>query len=277
MKRNLLITETSKYTRIFQIRNDAKVYSIYFQKFSGDVDLTFNGTPMDHFDFPDPITYNILFRLFYIYLRTTRFEEAADLLVLNKTFAFAVYRQIYGKFEPKSVLTMIKRLSRTIQLVEAIHDEYLTERNYAFGLQPPYVAIRFERRSTYTNPLAPWDFYPSIILEGHTAIGACHEGPMKSYYTGPYYGDLVQVVGESIHGVVEATQIHHPVFTFILGTMSQSLIPSETDFWHNRYFKKFSRLLRTVYGKHAGIYFMVNPTGVEESPFITQSDTFIRF
>jgi len=271
--RNLLITNTSKYTRIFQIRNDARVCSIYFQKYLGDTELTFTGTPLTPFDFPDPITYNILFRLLYMYLRTQHFEEASDLLVINRKFAFAVYRQIYGKFEPNSILVMISRLSYTFRILQAFYDEYLSERNYSLETN---VAIRLERRSIYTVPLAPWDFYPSVILEGHANLTVPQQ-PVNTYCTGRNFGDIVQVIGASTQGVVEATQIHHPVFTVILGTLSQSLIPNESDFWHNRYFKKFTNLLRVVFGNHSGVYFMVNPVGIEESPFITQSDTFIRF
>ncbi len=272
MKRNLLITQTSKYARIFQIRNDGKLFAIYFQKFSGDRDLSFTKHDLT-LDLPDTITYNILFRLFYTYLRTKHFDEACILLGICRGFAFAVYRQIYGKYEPVPLLEMISRLSITIHLLETLHDEYLSEINH--DLEPNW-GLRLECRSPRSKPIAPWDFYPSLLIENHGKITVPNE-PLRTYITGRNLGDIVQVIGKSIQGIVEASQVHHPVFTFMLSTLSQNLIPNETDFWRNRNFKRFSKLLRIVFGTHAGVYFMVNPPGYEGSPFTTQSDSYIRF
>lgn len=271
--KNLLITQSKAYAHIFEVSRDARVSRISFPKFTGDVDLSYTHYPLVPYSLPEEITYNILFRLFYTYLRASLFSLAIDLLLLNKRFAFAVYRQIYGKYEPTRVVIMLSRLRSTILLVEAIYDDYLCEMNNELSDTP---AIRLELKSIRTRPLAPWDFYPEIVIEEHSRIVA-KNGPPQVYTTGPNFGDLVHVYGDTTEGVTVCTQIYHPIFTIILSNMAQALLPNEFDFWHNRYFKHFSKLLRTVFGSHAGIYFMVNPENNDDNPFITQSDTFYRF
>lgn len=167
---------------------------------------------------------------------------------------------------------MARHMHASLYLVETFYDEYLSGVN---GNKISRTAIRLETCRT-AKPVAPWDFFTEIQLERHSRI-IDRDGPANPYLTGPYYGDIVNVYGKSVQGVVLADQMHHPVFTLILSTVDGTLIPDEGDFWHNRPFKRFARLLKTIFGKHTGVYFMVKPYGNEGSPFISQSDTYYKF
>lgn len=267
--KQLLITQ-SKWTHMFQLDEDCQIRPIHFGKYQ-EITLSPLHTPSCFFDFPGELIMKVLQISFYDLLHSKNFEDAFDLLLTSKSLLKQIYIQIYG-LTHISTTEMARHMHASLFLVELFHDEYLCAVNEN---KVPRTAIRLET-CRISKVVAPWDFFAEIQLERHSRI-VDKNGPANPYLTGPYHGDKVNVYGKSSEGIVYVEEMHHPVFTLILSNCEGAIIPDETDFWHNRPFKRFARLLKIIFGRRTGIYFMVKPYGNEHSPFVTQSDTYYKF
>lgn len=266
----ILLTQT-KWTHVFQLGKDYKISPIKFTKYQ-DLILSPMFTPPCLFDLPGELIMKTLQISFFDLLYSKNFQDAFEIVLCNRLIAKQIYTLLFG-YATIPVTEMIKRLHSSLYLIDIFYDEYLTVPN---GLKVHRKAIRLERKSARTAITAPWDYYHEIQLEGHGRQQSS-DGPANPYLTGPYYGDIIHVYGKSTDGIVYAEEIKHPVFTFILSTLNKTLIPNESNFWRNKYFKKFSDLLKIIFGKNTGIYFMVKPAGNDDNPFISTSDCYVKF
>lgn len=275
--KQLLITQ-SKWSHIFKLDEDWVVTPIIFKKYQ-ELTLSPINTPPCMFDLPHELIYKTLKISFFDLLHSKNFEDAFDLCLTSKVLLHEIYELLLGPTRLKvSITDQAHHLHSCLYLIELIHDEYLCTPNLS---KHSRVGIRLEtmpsRFTTGDNKqVAPWDFYPELQTERHGRV-IDRDGPANPYLTGPFFGDIVNVYGSSSKGIVAVTQMHHPVLTFILSTIDEVLIPDEANFWHNRPFKRFTKLLKIIFGPRTGVYFMVKPFGNEFSPFISQSDTFYKF
>lgn len=255
---------------MFQLEENSQIRTILFNKYQ-DLVLSPIHTPSCFFDFPGELIMKVLQISFYDLLYSKNFEDAFDLLLISRMFLKQIYQQIYN-FPNVPITKMARHMHTSLFLIEQLYDGYLCAINDS---KIQRIAIRLESSRGGAN-IGPWDFFPEILLERHSRI-VDRDGPANPYLTGPYFGDIVHVYGKSVDGIVEVEQMHHPVFTLILSTIEGVLIPDEGHFWRNRPFKRFTALLKTIFGKRTGVYFMVKPFGNENSPFVSQSDKYYKF
>jgi len=267
--KRILITQ-SKWSHIFQLLPDYQIRPIIFNKYQ-DTTLSPTHTPSCFFDFPGELILKILVISFFDLLHSKNFEDAFDLCLVSRQLLAQIYLMIYGP-NPCSITDKARHMHASLFLVEILHDDFMCSVNIN---KDSRMGVRFETFHP-AKTIAPWDLYPEILFERHSRI-IDKDGPANPYLTGPYFGDIVTVYGRSIDGIVNVDQMHHPVFTLILSTPEGVLVPDEGDFWHNRAFKRFANLLKMIFGKRTGVYFMVKPYGNENNPFVTQSATYYKF
>lgn len=267
--KQLLITQ-SKWTHVFHLGPEFQIRPIVFTKYQ-EMTLSPTHTPSCFFDFPGELILKILVISFFDLLYSKNFEDAFDLLLVSRKLLAEIYLLIYGP-SVHTITDKARHMHASLFLVEILHDDYLCTVNIN---KDSRMGVKFETCHPTRN-VAPWDLYPEILFARHSRI-IDKDGPANPYLTGPYFGDVVTIYGTSIDGIVNVQQMHHPVFTLMITSRDGVLIPDEGDFWHNRAFKKFANLLKIIYGKRTGVYFMVKPYGNENNPFVTASDTYFKF
>jgi hypothetical protein len=220
---------------------------------------------------PIEIVMMILKRLFIKYLRSFNFDLVMNLAMCNKVICSMIYFQCFGIQEKVSVLEKMRRLSKTFNLLEEIHDQYVTTPNMGHYSRVALMLTRFgslNRQRKYH----PWDFESDFDLLDMEEID---NGTLV--FPGRFYGDTVLVHGVEMNGIIDYQEIEHPVFVFGLRDYTDALIPNEKSFFESVSFRYFSRLIKACYGEQTGIYFMVKPHNQFGNPFITASDTLVSF
>lgn len=208
--------------------------------------------------------------LFKTYIETQNFEQAFELTMLNRDFARTIYFKIFGTRRTTNLEQMLYRLAKTFYLIEQIYDEYITLENSGSICK---VGIKLTRNPWKMNArlYGPWDFSMNDFeLE---ELDAEDLYPNVMHFKGETHGETVWIHGTEMNGVIDVAMFQNPVLNFILADYTDALIPCESVFAENLYFKSFSRLLKVCFGHQTGVYFMVKESIDRRNPFIHRSST----
>ena len=218
---------------------------------------------------PIEICLIILNHLFVAYLKSFNFDLAGALVAITKTFANDIYRKIYGK-AVLDITIKIRRVCNTLNLLEQIHDCYLTVDRIS-----TYTMCRVIRR-TFNGKFCPWDPVHECVATSITGV-ISDDDPVQQYETGTLNGDNVWLTGQYMkNGIYDCKRFKHPVINLeFTNIYDYNLLTSKLlrkDFAT----RQFINLLKVVYGPTTGIHVMFNDSG-NNNPFDLTTTGFIEF
>lgn len=229
-----------------------------------DNDLQLGQLPLD--------LYEIIIKYVMESLLSTRnFDQAYQILTINRRTLFMFYYEIYGH-KDVSTLDMLYQISRTFQLADAFYEEYLAMPN-ASGSGLNAITLTRMCSKKYQKRYDPWDFLPNpeiqrVIVAEEETLESTHMFP------GQFHGETVWVRGTEDDGIYTVENVQHPVFIIILSDFTYALIPTRRSI--NLNWAKFCRFLRRGFGESTGFYFMVKHNFDAESPFIETTELFLE-
>lgn len=218
---------------------------------------------------PLEITTKICFDLFLIYLRSFNFDLAGALVAINTTFANDIYDFIYGR-STLAVTTKIKRVCNSLNLLEMIHDSFMT-----IDRDSQYSMCRVVRRK-FSGKFYPWDAVHECFA---TPIsGVISDGPhVKQYASGPLNGDNIWVVGKYLdNGLFDCKRFKHPIINLEITNAYDLNLCTEFFLRRDLFVKRFVWLLKLTYGRYTGVHIMFNDSG-DGNPFDMSSTGFIEY
>jgi hypothetical protein len=267
---NLLITKSNP-TTFWGLKDDSVVTKLIFPDYF-DHDLC-QPTLVHCSPLPWEIVSNILGYTFKMYLQTRNFDLAIDLLLVKKDMIDLTYKSVYGN-APVNRFEKYRRLVKTLDILESIHDTYITVLR-----QRRYSILKLVRNGdpcldTLVNP---WDFTFDIFIEPLSGVIQDETSNPEVYYVGPLYGDQVWVTGKwRKGGVFWCEKLVSPVINLKFVDIFDTLQLTHNRLTCNANFERFFNLLRVCYGSFTGIYVMTQSEN-EVSPFVSHSDTFVSF
>ena len=261
---DLLITKDSPST-VWQLVGD-KVTQIRFPNYY-DHDLVPPG-PYFEMHFPWEITSKILLELFKVYLQTYNFDLAIELMSVNKDFVRQMYLSIYGR-APVDEMIKRERLTLTLAMYEAIHDQYISVIR-----QKQFSIFKMVRRGdpSLKIPVEPWEFCFDCFIEPLSGIVCGPDDPCEVFTVGSCYGDQLWLYGGWRKGVFECSRMSTPVINLKFVDIFDVLKLNCETIKSNKRFSRFFALLKFAYGKHSCINVMVQDG--ELSPFVSNTRTF---
>lgn len=234
----------------------------------GEHDLLCDEWELDR-SFPLEISTIILNHLFKIYLKTFNFDLAGALVSINKTFANEIYRLIYGRSNV-DITTKIRRVCNTLNLLEHIHDEYLTEERTS-----QYTMCRIIKRGM-SSKFLPWDLVHNCMPVSISGVVRGNE-EVRQYATGSLNGDNVWLTGKYMaNGIYDCKRFKHPVINLEICNFTDLNMCSSHYLTHNHSVRQFVRLLRMTYGPNTGVHIMFNDS-FDGNPFDVSNTGFIEF
>jgi len=238
-------------------------------KYDNEYDLDHNYTNVS-FTFPLELTQRIIMDLFYTALFNFHYNEACKIAVTSRSVLNCVYMFMYGYERYTTNITeKILRVSRTLKLLEVLHDDYLSVSNESEVT--PSIMLCVEPSLRYNPVYYPWDCRTDFLLMTQTAL------PASTAVPGMMFGDTVFITGKEDYGVFDVDVMYHPVFLFGITDHSGTLLTSAKHFQRTDKFKYFSKLLAFIYGSRTGVFYMVKPEDQVRNPFITSSDEYIIY
>lgn len=218
---------------------------------------------------PLEITTKICHDLFLIYLRSFNFDQAGALVAINSTFANDIYDFIYGR-SVLSVTTKIKRICNSLNLLEMIHDSYMTIDRIS-----QYTMCRVVRRK-FSGKFYPWDGVHECFATPISGVIA-DDKPVKQYASGPLNGDNIWVVGKYLdNGLFDCRRFKHPVINLEITNAYDLNLCTAFFLRRDQFIKQFVWLLKLTYGRYTGVHIMFNDSG-DGNPFDLSGTGFIEY
>jgi hypothetical protein len=218
---------------------------------------------------PPEITTMICHYLFMIYLRSFNFDQAAALVAINTTFANDIYDWIFGK-SVLSITTKIKRVCNTLNLLEMIHDSFMT-----IDRLSQYTMCRIVRRKC-SGKFYPWDAVHECFATPISGV-ISDDQPVKQYASGTLNGDNVWVVGKYLdNGMFDCQRFKHPVINLEITNAYDFNLCTSFFLRRDQFVKQFVRLLKLAYGRYTGVHIMFNDSG-DGNPFDVSASGFIEY
>jgi len=218
------------------------------------------------FKFPREIQNMIITTLFKDLLLNFNYREAFVLAQIDRSILKMLYQLMYGPEQTNAYESLIKRISQTTALLEGLHDEYITTPNPDCLLTGQMLCIAPSLR--YKAVMNIWDFYPEFDLMEITSITSSTQSFGEIHGNTALY-DMIVKDGK------EVSIKFHPIFILGLTDYTSCLISSPSTFTKTSSFKQFASILKSIYGKHTAVFWMVKPDTQKRNPFITSSDIFI--
>lgn len=220
------------------------------------------------FNFPTEITQKIILLLFETFLQHQNFALAFQLCKISKFYTRQIYYSVFG-YLPLHSSTLLFRMGRILELVEAIDDDYLTQLNYDSNER---VVLSLMRPTLYQPTTEPWDLLSSFELDAFAEPVGYH-----TFISGPMFADIVWSKGNyNNYGVFDTPGLRRPVFIFNFIDISSAMIFTE-DEPTSTAMRNFSKLLCRIYGQNCVCFKMVKHRIDRENPFVNQSDLLIKF
>jgi hypothetical protein len=218
---------------------------------------------------PPEITTMICQQLFLIYLQTFNFDQAAALVSVHKTFANDIYDCIYGR-SVLSVTTKINRICNTLNLLEMLHDSYMTCDRIS-----KYTLCRVVRRK-FNGKYYPWDLVHECFACPISGV-ISDDAPVQQYETGTLNGDNVWLTGTYLkNGIYECQRFKHPVINLEFTNFYDMNLCTSRYLRRDQFIKQFVKLIKLTYGANTGVHIMFNDSG-DGNPFDMSSTGFIEY
>lgn len=263
-----LIVGRSENGPVFYDVAGPKIRKIEMKTFGEQELFPVNNDLVDATTLPRELVEIIIVELFTCMLTTFNFHLAFYVCQTDSKILKRIYSSIYGKADICR-LDMLERISKTMQLLEALHDDYITVPNESELAVNIMLCVQPSLR--YKPMYNPWEFRTEFDLHIQSSV------PATAIIHGTLFGDTVYISGNEEDGIIDVERFQHPVFCFGLSAYTGELIASQRTILRSRMFIHFKRLLVYIYGPNTGVYFMVKPTGQEMNPFITSSDAYVSF
>lgn len=218
---------------------------------------------------PNEITTMIFHHLFLIYIQAFNFDLAGALVSVNKTFANDIYDWIFGR-SVLQVATKIKRVCNTLNLIEMIHDSFLTVDRIS-----TYTMCRVIRRK-FSGRFYPWNrIYECYATPLNGVIS--DETPTEQFATGTLNGDNVWLNGSFMNnGMFNCRRLKHPVINLEITNFYDLNLCTSKYLQRDPIMKRFIKLIRHVYGSSACVHIMYNNSS-DGNPFDLTATGFIEF
>lgn len=218
---------------------------------------------------PAEITTMICHHLFLIYLKTFNFDQAAALVAIHTTFANDIYDWIYGRsFLP--VTTKIRRVCNTLNLMESLHDSYMTVDRIS-----QYTMCRVVRRK-FSGKFYPWDLVNECFATPISGV-ISDDKPVRQYATGTLNGDNIWLVGKYLtNGMFDCQRFKHPVINLEITNAYDFNLCTSFFLRRDQFVQQFVRLLKLAYGPNTGVHIMFNDSG-DGNPFDVSGTGFIEY
>ena len=230
--------------------------------------LSYTWQKVDPVQIPVELVDLILDQVFESYLLDFNFDMVRDLLEINKSFLLRHYRKIYGE-TTANLITRYRRLNRTFQVVENIHDCYITEKIKRADPIVRLVSNRFANSQ-------PWHYCFDVMLEPLGGTTQLEDSDLETYAyaNGPLYGNICEILGKFEDAEFVVHEIHSPVINISLTDIYDTVNQTADSLKSNEKFKCFSTLMRRIYGPYLTLNYMVH--GRDINPFLVITDTFIE-
>ena len=228
-----------------------------------DVDLPVSILPLE-------ISLRILTNLFFLHLHDFNFDAAASLITLSKVFATDIYRMIYGRTHQRSITTIVRRVSGTLETIACIHDQYMT------ALRPStFTSCRIIIGSC--KYYYPWAKVQDCYAE-HISGPIEGEGEAVSQYeVGICNGDKVWLNGRyRKDGTFNCEKFRHPILSLEINDVFGDNVLTSDFIRKNRTLNRFIILLKLIYGPNTGIFFFFNDA-FDPNPFNVGMTGFVEF
>ena len=226
------------------------------------------------FALPWEITLMILEHAFAQNLGDFNFDLCMDMLLVAKDFIQQIYKKIYEKSDV-GVLEKHRRLWLTLNIIEDIHDTYMTVLR-----QRQYSIVKLVRTGdptlAFSVPLNPWDFNFDMFIESLTGIITEAGTKVEVHNIGMTYGDQVWMQGEWRRGVFDCIKFSTPILNLKFVDIFDVLQLNSKRLKANPNFNRFFNLLKLVYGKNTAINLMIQETE-DLSPFVSTSNMFCAY
>lgn len=201
-------------------------------------------------DLPQELCCKIGFYVFLIYLCSKQFDKAFKYISLNKYMIHRIYYGVYG-YSDMPWHIKLHRLSRTFNLIEAIHEEFMMDQVVAFNY--PVLIMDYDedfvvRKNT---PIYPWNFRAEIsVVEvaGFNQFG-------RQLHMGPTFIDRAVLSNCTFkNGLTHCTDFTFPFLHLMPmdNLCSLNVFNHEETYYH---FSRFSMLLKAIYGKYMRVFY----------------------
>ena len=217
---------------------------------------------------PGELVEMILLYTFYDYLQTWNFDLCQDLLLVSKSFTSLLYREIYGHTTARPQ-RLLARLSRTLVVLEKLHDQYMSE-----PMNIKYSAAKLTSIRSKGSKHHPWDFVHNIEIQPVTGLVVDLTETQIQFNYGALNGEKIWISGSTTNNIFKAQEFKTPVITIMFVDIYDTLIHGEKSFSQNFY--RFFDLIHYIYGKTTVLFIMIKDDD-DDNPFITRSDVFLQY
>jgi hypothetical protein len=262
-----LVISKGNPASIWKVVGGQIAHRLHFKDYE-EQDLCFSTCYIEQINFPVEIVDLILKHLFQIYLETFNFDLCQDLLLFSRSFTRSLHREIYGEDRP-SFMTSYHRLLNTFHILENIYDEYLTA-----PVLEQHTCIKLTSVKVCGERHRPWHFTQEVVVGMIQGLVVDLTEDYEYACVGPHYGNFVYLQGRYKNGLFNAGAIKTPVLNLVFVDSVDTLIPSLSGLHHS--YLGFFKLLKRAFGKHTGVFVMVQTTE-DTNPFVTRSDLFFEY
>ena len=246
--------EQNTYRSVFHIKNN----TLRLIEYNPVIDLTQPDHPDLFLPLPKELIYAIIDRVILQLIGGSNFEQAFQLICLDKATMFRFYRQHIDQDPFIYFKTVLHRLTNTFELLQKVLDGIVQFPNEEHD---HYIAldIQYKSRQKYLHGRSynPWNFNGHINIIQIPKPGIFGIEDFRAFITGPYITDIVWMNGKSDRGIVRSSFFRLPVIVFILTDHEENIIPTKENLEKHVAFKNFSKLLKRAFGPHTGIFFAV--------------------
>lgn len=261
-----LLISRGDYSSVWLVEKDKRATRLEFTKFD-ERDLSPSVYDLRRMHFPVEVIESILLYAFYDYLKNWNFDLCIELLMFSKSFTRCVYREIYGQSKAK-FFRLYSRLCRTLQLLENLYEQYLSQ---PAMIKYSCAKLTSIRRKGYNHQ--PWDFLHSIVITPIVGMIVDLTETQLQFNYGKCYGESIWVSGQYKNELFKAKDMKTPVINLMMVDIFDTLIHNGSNLNDN--FMCFFKLVKKAFGLQTGVFVMVRDEK-DLNPFITRSDLFLE-
>jgi len=221
-------------------------------------------------DLPWELCSMILHELFESHVRDFNFDLAAALVTINQSFAFEIYKKVYGCSTINPV-TRVFRMCQSLKLVQEIHDNHLTVSRVS-----RFTGCQIVKKGA-SEKFVPWGEIHECYQISMSGVITDEEELVEQFETGEFNGDKVWVTGKQLkNGMYECSRFKHPIINLEILDVWDNNTCTSRFLRRSLTFRRFMNLLYLAYGPNVGINVAFDDS-VDGNPFDVSQTGFIEF
>jgi hypothetical protein len=233
-------------------------------------DLVSTKTDLPVVDLPTEIVMKIITNVIIARLKTHNYGLVMPLVAINTFMAHRIYYALFGAGR-ESALVKFKRLSKVIQILASIYDDYMIAEKCQ---QDQTLVLDYDGSwvLSVNHVFYPWDLKAEISV-----IGVHHiQNHGYTLSLGPWYGDQALAYGPyEKDGVFYCRALAFP-YLHILVMNHFRFLSVFQDPVTQYYFGRFSMLLRALYGKYCRVFFFTKSVPISDDEVETELDAIFQ-